>query len=534
MSLTTYTTASQKRESMKYKIMTAAALCLLTIHAQAVNISDIFITPIESDQGANGTGAVKFSGTNILSSTSVLNIGTGYSTADLNKFPDVYSNYTDMINETAGTSTQATTSGNTRTLANTITFPTLPTTPTTIAGGTIASPGVFSPGIYGDVQLTGSNSVITMEPGIYYMNSLSTAQGIQIIIPDPVQAGDPVTAQIYVKSAIDFGSSNLINATECSVTGQTESFSFGPSNKLFIYAGPDILEANLGSNCMSGYFYVVNRLKLGSPKIQGAISVGTTEFQNGTRIFYNPGDLINTDFGHLGTNDNNATQNWHMVGIPADMTSGTVTVNDVFGNDGFGTYGTDWSVWRRDFDNSGNVGTYTQLDINESLESEQSTGYWLGNGIDTTWTVGDLNNVVWDIPQGTDGCVALNGCVKYALSVPVANPTDSRTYRNNLIGYSGTTYADWADFRIIVDNNTTNPMTPDEAFNQGYIYNLIAKYNVKSGTLDQVSNQVYTECDDLLSNGNCFLNPYEGFWIRVLSGAAGHTLELVIPNGTVK
>jgi len=518
---------------MKYTLLTVAALCLLSIHAQAVNISDIFITPVESDQGPNGTGAVAFSGTNILSSTSVLNIGAGYSQQDLNKFPSVYSNYTDMVNETAGTSVQATTSGNPRTLANTITFPTLPATTTTIAGGTLASPGVLSPGIYGDVQITGSNGVISMEPGIYYMNSISTAQGTQIIISDPVQADDPVTAQIYVKTNINFGSSNLINATECSVTGQTESFSFGPSNKLFIYAGPGVAEANLGSNCMSGYFYVVNRLKLGSPKIQGAISVGTTEFQNGTRIFYNPGELINTDFGHLGTNDKNATQNWHIIGIPANMTSGTVTVNDVFGNDGFGTYGTDWSVWRRDFDTTGNVGTYTQLGINDPLQSTQSTGYWLGNAIDTTWTVGDLNNVVWKIPKGTDGCVALNGCLKYALSIPVANPTsDTRTYRNNLIGYSGTTHSDWADYRIIVDGTTV--MTPDQAFQAGYIYNLIAKYNVKSGTLDQVSNQVYTECDDLLTNGNCFLYPYEGFWLRVMSGAVGHTLDLVVPNGTEK
>jgi hypothetical protein len=523
----------QKSQSMnlKSKLVSAITALLLGTNVHAVNISDIFITPVESDDVPGG--AVTFQGTNILSSTTVMNIGTGY-TQNVNV--DIYSNYTDMVNETSGTSTQATTSGSGRTLANTITFPTLPATTIKIPSGDILNPVILSPGTYGDIEITGSNGVITIEPGIYYFNSLKTAQGIQIIIPDPVQADDIVTAQIYVKTNIQFGSSNLINATECSITSNPESFSFGPSNKLFIYAGPNVQEANLGSNCMSGYFYVVNRLKLGSPKIQGAVSVGTAEFQNGTRIFYNPGELINTDFGHLGTNDKNVTKNWHMVGIPADMTDGNVTVSDVFGDDFNGTtYGTDWSVWRRDFDTSGNVGSYTQLALGDFLESTQSTGYWLGNAIDTTWSVGDLSNVGWNIPQGTNGCVALNGCVKISLSIPEANPTsDTRTYRNNLIGYSGTTYSDWADYRIIVDNNTTNPMTPDEAFQAGYIYNLIAKYDVKSGTLDQVSSQSYTECDDLLTNGNCFLYPYEGFWIRVMSEAVGHTLDLVIPNGTVK
>lgn len=519
-------TKKKETTQMKYNFLAGATAFLLAINAHAVNISDIFVTPVESNNVVGG--AVTFSGTNILNSSTVINIGGDYSPAELAKLPDVYSNYTDMVNETVGTSTQATISGNSRSIANPITFPILPIATTTVLNG-----GTLTPGIYGDITMTSNNGVITMKPGVYYVNSISTAQGTQIIIPDPVLAGDPVTAQIYVKTNIQFGSSNLINATQCSVTSNPESFTFGPSNKLFIYAGPGVIEANLGSNCMSGYFYVVNSLKLGSPKIQGAVSIGTGEFQNGSRIFYNPGALIDTDFGHLGTNDNNATQNWHIVGIPADMTTGTVTVDDVFGNDGFGTYGTDWSVWRRDFALDGNVGSYTQLALTDTLKSTQSTGYWLGNAIDTTWSAGDLSNVVWNIPKGTDGCVALNGCVKYRLSIPVANPTaDSRTYRNNLIGYSGTTYSDWADYRIIVDGTTV--MTPNDAFNAGYIYNLIAKYDVKSGTLDQVGSQSYTECDDLLANGNCYLYPYEGFWLRTMSGAVGHTLDLVIPNGTVK
>lgn len=225
-----------------------------------------------------------------------------------------------------------------------------------------------------------------------------------------------------------------------------------------------------------------------------------------------------------------------MIGIPADMTDGNVTVSDVFGDDfNDTTYGTDWSVWRRDFDTSGNVGSYIQLGIGDYLESTQSTGYWLGNAIDATWSVGNLNNVNWNIPQGTDGCVALNGCVKYALSIPETNPTsDTRTYRNNLIGYSGTTYSDWADYRIIVDGGTTDEqiLAPGDP-NNTFIYNVIAKYNNKNGNLNQVLSQSYTECDDVGAN-NCFLYPYEGFWIRVLSGAVGHTVDLVIPNGTEK
>ncbi len=516
----------QKRETtpLKYKLFLGILAFLLGINAQAVNISDIFITPVESDNVAGG--AVTFSGTNILSSTNIMNLGTGYSTAELNKFPTVYSNYTDMVSET-GISIQAVTSNNGRTLANTITFPTLPATTTTVLSG-----ATLLPGIYGDIVMSDNNGIITMKPGVYYMNSISTAQGTKIDIPDPVLPGDPVTAQLYIKSDIQFGSANLINATECSVTSNPESFIFGPSNKLFIYAGPGVIQANLGSNCMSGYFYVVNELKLGSPKIQGAVSVGTGQFQNGSRIFYEPGQLINTDFGHLGTNDNNVTQNWHIIGIPADMTSGTVTIDNVFGDDfNSSTYGTEWSVWRRDFTSDGNRGYYTQLDINDSLESSQGTGYWLGNANDTIWSVGDLTNVVWTIPNGNFGCTTLNGCHLYQLSMPIENPTaDSRTYRNNLIGYSGTTYADWADFKIVVDLNET--LTPDEAFQRGYIYNLIAKYDNKLGNLDQVGNQSYTECDDLLTNGECFIHPYEGFWIRVMPGAIGKTLHLLIPNGT--
>ena len=97
------------------------------------------------------------------------------------------------------------------------------------------------------------------------------------------------------------------------------------------------------------------------------------------------------------------------------------------------------------------------------------------------WSIGDLINVDWNITQSkkpfdeNSTCLALNGCVKYSLSIPVASPTaDSRTYRNNLIGYSGTTYANWEDFRIIVDAGTVDEaiLSPDAAHQAGYIYNL--------------------------------------------------------------
>ena len=110
------------------------------------------------------------------------------------------------------------------------------------------------------------------------------------------------------------------------------------------------------------------------------------------------------------------------------------------------------------------------------------------------------------------GCYSINGCK----AITVTN-YKAGANRYNLVGNPFAFPIDWSKVRIRVDGSALT-LTPSAANTAGYINNTV---NIWDGT-------TYTSFNDVSpTQGN--LQYFKSFWVNVLPGAFGHTIELLIP-----
>jgi len=215
---------------------------------------------------------------------------------------------------------------------------------------------------------------------------------------------------------------------------------------------------------------------------------------------------------------------WEMVGIPADLRTDSKTVNDVFGDEMNGTYGTDWRIYRRDYNSSSNSSWDTYLGINDTLEFGK--GYWLGSKNASSWSENGVNAVDYNATcasgQSSSKCVEIAlRSVTLNFGDPDNDPDDgSGPYRYNLSGFVGKKPVNWADCRIVVDGTA---YTPSEAASEEN------NYTAKQIWLYDMQEDSYTTCDDT-TPGGCKLVPYKGFWVELHGKTKGKSISVLIPK----
>ncbi len=214
---------------------------------------------------------------------------------------------------------------------------------------------------------------------------------------------------------------------------------------------------------------------------------------------------------------------WELIGIPADLRTGTYTVADLIGDDITTTYGTDWIVAGRGYSDVNNSSWYNLLDLTTPLEFGK--GYWLKSLTNATWDVNDIEAV--DYNSTSAACPAAR-CVEIDIrSVALEDGVDdllgTGPYRYNLTGAVGKKPVNWADCRILIDDV---PYTPSDAEAAGYIKNQIWQYNPSSSSAD---GKGYTTCNDV-TPGGCQLIPYKGFWMELHGPTKGKAVKLLIPE----
>ncbi|GEM_PF-1366146 len=252
-------------------------------------------------------------------------------------------------------------------------------------------------------------------------------------------------------------------------------------------------------------------------------ALSATEIQN---IYNNESAGNNYDGTNRTCNACSATVNagvWELIGVPADLRTGTYTVADLIGDDITTTYGTDWRVYGRGYSDTNNSSWYEYLDLTTPLEFGK--GYWLRSLQDGAWDVNDIEAV--DYNSTSPDCPAVS-CVEIdirpvALQDGVDDLLGTGKYRYNLTGAIGKQPVDWADCRILIDDVA---YTPSAAESAGYMKNQIWQYNPSSSSAD---SKGYTTCNDV-SPGGCQLIPYKGFLIELHGLTKEKVVKLLIPE----
>ncbi len=191
---------------------------------------------------------------------------------------------------------------------------------------------------------------------------------------------------------------------------------------------------------------------------------------------------------------------WHQISLPYDPGVYN-TVNNVFGDDGLGTYGTDWVIYS--FDAISNV--YVKPALTDALR--QGVGYWM---IQLTGSDKTL-----DMLQGSTPTVSHMACpIGRCFEIPL--DTRAGTIQWNMIGYPFSSKELFNRTRIGTKTPICNSgCTIDDAQANDIFHNQLWSYD----------GFVYKLIDT--SNGN--LDPWLGYWAGILNNADGKEPSLLIP-----
>ena len=228
---------------------------------------------------------------------------------------------------------------------------------------------------------------------------------------------------------------------------------------------------------------------------------------------------------------------WQMMALPCVPATGTIA--GVFGSGTLSNlttinYATDQTNlaaaekngWIIEKKTVGATPAYEPL-LSADLALSVGTGYWIKsyqaptNGLlsmDGTATPTDVSQA--------EGCYSVNGCKAITVT------TYKATYnRYNLVGNPFPYAIDWTKVRVRVDGSPTT-YTPAQAAGVAVgdplnratpvISNVVNIWNATSTGYD-----VFTDVAPYPSTPN--LQYFKSFWVNVLPGAFGHTVELLIP-----
>ncbi len=209
---------------------------------------------------------------------------------------------------------------------------------------------------------------------------------------------------------------------------------------------------------------------------------------------------------------------WQMLALPCVPSSGTV--GGTFGNAPAANFDSTlydnttsgWAMFNRDAAAAGAAGSDVKLASSDALST--GTGYWIKS---LTAPVGDKLTVagtatVIDVTQ-EQGCASVNGCAAVQLG------TVSGTSGYNLVGNPFPFDVDWAKVKVEVNvSGTPTFYSPSAAETAGFLSKQIWIWN---GT-------AYDTYDDVTFIGNLLY--FKSFWVKILPGASGKTVRLLIPS----
>ncbi|MEK8095467.1 hypothetical protein WOC76_23695 [Methylocystis sp. IM3] len=204
---------------------------------------------------------------------------------------------------------------------------------------------------------------------------------------------------------------------------------------------------------------------------------------------------------------------WRQFATPCAASASPASVASVLGNAptanlSAATYNAQWALYGRNATNSGN----TLLTSSDTLGS--GAGYWIKSfsaPLNGKLTVAGAAAAP---TTGVSGCQSLVGCVVVA----VGSTTAGSRMLGNPFGYD----IPWSQVRIRVGGASGTVYTPTAADAAGYVSKQIWIWNGSS----------YDTWDDATTPGN--LKYSQSFFMKVLTGGAGQTIELLIPvNSTI-
>ncbi len=196
---------------------------------------------------------------------------------------------------------------------------------------------------------------------------------------------------------------------------------------------------------------------------------------------------------------------WRQISLPCNPDD-AITAADIFGDDGLGTYGTNWILWA--YNSSTN--SYDNVGLNGVIQ--QGVGYWI---IQNTGEEKTLDMPAGSIPATVSqpaGCPTGKNC----FDIPLATQNGENQW--NMIGFPYTLPSSLGE--AIVVANSTNCNTPactlDVAEEDNIVHNILLTYNGTS----------YTQ----ITTGDN-LNPWRGYWVKTLLGSHGATpVTLLLPK----
>lgn len=183
-----------------------------------------------------------------------------------------------------------------------------------------------------------------------------------------------------------------------------------------------------------------------------------------------------------------ASNRWEQISMPCDAGSDG-TVGQVFGDDGLGTYGTDWVMWAYDPVNN----AYT--DVSEQTPLVQGVGYWI---FQTTGTTRQL-----DVPSSCSP-------TPRPTNVPLDNGTQTARYQ--MIGYPFSGIGSVDETYIVTDSaDCANGCAVGSAAANEYMLPYFLHYN--GSGFDQIVP------------GDQF-SPWSGYWVQLGPAAADANVRL--------
>ena len=216
---------------------------------------------------------------------------------------------------------------------------------------------------------------------------------------------------------------------------------------------------------------------------------------------------------------------WQMLALPCVPTSGTIA----------GTFGTGTSSnlntatyasttpttspygWIIEDRTVGAIPAYVPL-LTSDISLSTGIGYWLKSYQAPTNGTLTMEGTATptDVTQA-QGCYSANGCK--AITVTAYTTVGSNRY--NLVGNPFPYNVEWSKVRIRVDGSAST-LTPTQANTANIVSNTVNIWN-DTGT----GYNSFTDVTPSPATPN--LQYFKSFWVNVLPGAVGHTVELLIP-----
>lgn len=205
---------------------------------------------------------------------------------------------------------------------------------------------------------------------------------------------------------------------------------------------------------------------------------------------------------------------WAMVSIPCKISG--QTVGTIFGDDGLGTYDTNWVVYAQNASNySGKSADYIKLD--ETSPIVQGKSYWIIADANRTWKVDstasstrtDLNTMIVPNPDVVAGT--------YAVALPMVdqNLTGLGSWAKVMIGNPFARSFEWTNVQYLVSDVVSDVnISLSEAETLGLMDSTAYVYDSSS-----TSGQPYTAVTVTPGVGTKTISVNEGFWIKILNNA---------------